>query len=118
MIDRSRPAGGGAPLPTILDMFGSLPQFHLIDPLGKPKGAHTLVTILLSSVGLRLTNINAYRPRSGNPAGGMSASSCGRALAWPIGEACEDVAQAAQALVDGLRLLEASIAGCSRAGPA
>ena len=59
MIDRSRPADGGAPLPTILDMFGSLPQFHLIDPLGKPKGAHTLVTILLSSVGLRLTNINA-----------------------------------------------------------
>jgi hypothetical protein len=59
MIDRLRPAGGGAPLPTVLDVFGSLPQFHLIDPLGESKGAHTLVTILLSSVGLRLTNINA-----------------------------------------------------------
>ena len=46
MLPRSRPADGGAPLPTILDVFGSLPQFHLIDSQGKSKGAQTLVTAL------------------------------------------------------------------------
>ena len=87
-------------------MFGSLPQFHLIDPLGESKGAQTLVTALE-----RRTEVDEHQ-RLAVPAQAILQEvrqlrvAEGHVLG-PIGEAREDVAQAAQALVDGLRLLEA-----------
>ena len=39
---------GGATLPSVLDIFGSLTEFDLIDSLSESKGAQTLVAAIES----------------------------------------------------------------------
>mmetsp|Transcript_22839 Transcript_22839/g.55050 ORF Transcript_22839/g.55050 Transcript_22839/m.55050 type:complete len:128 (-) Transcript_22839:1105-1488(-) len=103
---------GGTPLSTVLNMFGGLSEFDLIDPLCKAERTQAFIAALDSRAQVDKhqclaipTETILQEIRELGIAEGY--------MLGPIGKGCENVAQTAKALVDGLGFFETAGVRCS-----